>query len=115
MIESTNLISDLNDCMRSWKQFMPDLKFLCHYSLHENSIIIDLIHVPVNRRRKGICGDIVCEVLEIAQIHQIPTRLLPDEYLGTPLNVLYKMYKSYGFVNETSGWMFANPKPALLS
>lgn len=97
--------ADLADFMKTWNAFIPNLKLLCFYNDKTRHIVLELIIIPVAYRRKGICGDILDELTDIAEGHGLEIWLEPVDFFGVSKQDLSSMYMSYGFTWVNREWM----------
>lgn len=63
-------------------------------------LILNELVVPSENRREGIGTQVMQELTEYADLHQLPTALTPASIGGdyTPPKILVKFYKKFGFL-----------------
>lgn len=108
-LKSSTFTEALNEelvaLMKSWRDAVPGLVLLCFYNPKTKHIVVELISIPVSKRRQGICGEVLDELTDIARLYDVEIWLEPDDAFGTPKQILSKMYQSYGFSWVDAHWM----------
>lgn len=98
IFESLRIIKESIDSLRELESKYPvkiDFKYGDNY-LYIVSIVVDK-----NMRGAGIGGKVMGDIIQYANDNKIAITLTPEETFGTPIKVLNKFYKKYGFVKNT--------------
>lgn len=105
MTKTKRINADLLKAMKTWKEFLPEATLLCFYNEKTKHIVIELIFIPASKRRQGICGQMIDEVVEIARGHDVEVWLEPNDGFGVSKQTLASIYKQYGFSWVDTHWM----------
>lgn len=66
------------------------------------SIYLVSIVVKKNQRNKGIGSQVMQEIIEFADLNEIPVTLNPIDILGTDIKILIPFYRKFGFKKNKS-------------
>jgi competence protein ComGF len=88
-----------NEFEQLWEQIysIPEL-LVFDARLYPSYIVIDLLQIRKNEKRKGKGTHILNLVISFAKRHEKDILLLIDESLGTPKDVLFSFYSKLGFM-----------------
>ncbi len=94
-VKAEDVLKELATIQKEASEYGENVVTRAHFV--NNTIVIDLISVPVMLRRQGIGHHILNEYQNVAYGFNIPLILDADSCFGTPPAALHNFYTSAGF------------------
>ena len=89
----------------SLRKKFPGVIITLGLNMQKNFFYLAKLEVPKDRRRKGLGTKVMWELVELSGKYGYPLELTPTSEWGTPIKVLKRFYKSFGFIEKPDGNM----------
>jgi hypothetical protein len=81
----------------TWKAKMSGIKLHTYVSQTIPTIHLAFIQIPKSKQKSGIGSHVMSDIIAVADLFNHSIKLNPFGGYGTPLHILEKFYKSFGF------------------
>lgn len=98
MINQDILNEFISELKNKYKNKIQDLRLEhCTDELGDYIYLI-CIKIKKSQQKKGYGNAIIDDIVHLADNHNVRIKLWVTNIFGTPLNVLYELYKKHGFI-----------------